>query len=153
MKQDSTAYLTFYLNDEKFAIPVEHVQEIVEYGQVTRVPHAPQYMVGIINLRGRILPLLDTKIKLGLTPTVPGPRTRVMVLEVHNGSRTTHIGAIVDIAREVVEINSSEITPATDVDHTDTSAPLTGIYNNHGDITLLMDIAKVFAGTQFELVD
>ena len=69
MKNKSNAYLTFALGEEKFAIRVDHVQEVVEFGQVTKVPNAPNYMLGIINLRGRVLPLLDAKLKLGLSAT------------------------------------------------------------------------------------
>src|SRR4051812_23287406 len=109
MKNESNAYLTFALGEEKFAIPVDRVQEVVEFGQVTKVPNAPAYMLGIINLRGRVLPLLDTKLKLGLTATVPTQRTRIMLLDIlTHDDKSLQIGALVDIAREVVEISDAE---------------------------------------------
>jgi purine-binding chemotaxis protein CheW len=149
MKNEATAYLTFTLGEEKFAIPVEHVQEVVEFGQVTKIPNAPAYMLGIINLRGQVLPLLDTKMKLGLPATVRTNKSRVMVLDIPMpDDKTLHIGAVVDIAREVVELNQKQIQDAPDFENLKTSAPITGIVNSQGDITMIMDITKVFSMTE-----
>lgn len=145
MKNESKAYLTFALGAEKFAILVEHVQEIVEFGQVTKVPNAPAYMLGIINLRGRVLPLLDTKLKLGLQATERTQKSRVMVLDIQTDDKNLQIGAVVDVAREVVEISDTEIQEPPEFENLKTSAPITGIVNNHGDITMIMDIIKVFS--------
>jgi len=146
MKNDSNAYLTFALGHEKFAIKVEYVQEVVEFGQFTRVPNAPAYMLGIINLRGRVLPLLDTKLKLGLQATERTVKSRIMVLDIQTGDdKSLQIGAMVDIAREVVEISDGDIQDAPDFENLKTEAPITGIVNQQGDITMIMDIAKVFS--------
>jgi purine-binding chemotaxis protein CheW len=146
MKNNSNAYLTFALGEEKFAIPVDHVQEVVEFGQVTKVPNAPAYMLGIINLRGRVLPLLDTKLKLGLSATAITQKCRIMILDIQTAEdKNYQIGAMVDFAREVVEINDAEIQDAPEFENLKTTAPVTGIVNNHGDITLLMDITRVFS--------
>ena len=146
MKNNSNAYLTFALGEEKFAIPVDHVQEVVEFGQVTKVPNAPIYMLGIINLRGRVLPLLDTKLKLGLTATTVTQKSRIMILDIQTGGdKNYQIGAMVDFAREVVEIDDKEIQDAPEFENLKTTAPITGLVNNHGDITMIMDIIKVFS--------
>src|SRR6185436_10612983 len=110
MKINSNAYLTFALGEEKFAIPVDYVQEVVEFGQVTKVPNAPEYMLGIINLRGRVLPLLDTKLKLGLPASTRSNKSRIMVLDLQlEDDKNLQIGAMVDIAREVIEISKNQI--------------------------------------------
>lgn len=146
MKINSNAYLTFALGEEKFAIPVDYVQEVVEFGQVTKVPNAPVYMLGIINLRGRVLPLLDTKLKLGLTATAVTQKSRIMILDVQSADdKNYQIGAMVDFAREVVEIDETEIQDAPEFENLKTTAPITGIVNNHGDITMIMDITRVFS--------
>lgn len=143
-KQTSDAYLTFSLGEENFAIPVEHVQEVVELDQVTRVPNAPEYMLGIINLRGRVLPLFDTKHKLGLPKTETTKKSRIMILNIkYEDNKYLEIGALVDIAREVVEINSSEIQDAPEFENS-TSSTITGIVNKQGNITMIMDIQRVF---------
>jgi purine-binding chemotaxis protein CheW len=146
MKNNSNAYLTFALGEEKFAIPVDHVQEVVEFGQVTKVPNAPAYMLGIINLRGRVLPLLDTKLKLGLSATAITQKCRIMILDIQTAEdKNYQIGAMVDFAREVVEIGDAEIQEAPEFENLKTTAPITGIVNNHGDITMIMDITRVFS--------
>jgi len=149
MKTDSNSYLTFALGDEKFAIPVDHVQEVVEFGHVTKVPNAPEYMLGIINLRGRVLPLLDTKLKLGLPATVRSQKNRIMVLDLQlEDDKSLQIGAMVDLAREVIEIDANEIQEAPEFENLKASAPITGIVNKQGDITMIMDITKVFASNE-----
>ena len=142
----SNAYLTFLLNDEKFAVHINSVQEIVELNQFTKVPNTPDYMLGIINLRGKVLPLLDTRLKLGLQPSERTSKNRVLILDIKDAEeRTTQIGAIVDIAKEVVAIEPEKIQKPTDHDVYKRSTPITGIVNHQGDITLIIDINKVFA--------
>lgn len=154
MKNKSNAYLTFSLGIEKFAIPVDRVQEIVEFGQVTKIPNAPEHMLGIINLRGRVLPLLDTRLKLGLTATERTQRTRVLVLEIADEhDRNLQLGAMVDVAREVVEISDKDIQDAPEVENLKTSAPITGIVNNNGEITMIMDIGKVFTTEELQQIN
>lgn len=143
---ESNAYLTFMLGAEKFAIPVDHVQEVVELNHVTRIPNTPDYMLGIISLRGRVLPLLDTRLKLGLPATERTSKNRILILDIkESDDKAMQIGAIVDVAREVVEIDDEQIQPASAMETHNSSTPITGIVNNQGDITLIMDITKVFS--------
>lgn len=143
---NTKAYLTFVLGNEKFAINVERVQEVVELEQVTKVPNAPAYMLGIINLRGRLLPLLDTKLKLGLSKTEITRKSRIMVLGIQGSDdKRLEIGALVDLAKEVIEIQDNHIQPAPEFENYTTNVPITGILNNQGDITMIMDIEKIFS--------
>jgi purine-binding chemotaxis protein CheW len=140
------AYLTFALGAEKFAISVNSVQEIVELEQVTKVPNAPQYMLGIINLRGKVLPLLDTRLKLGLAKADVTNKSRIMVIDLEtNYEKNLQIGALVDVAREVIELAPSEIQDAPELENYKSDTAITGIVNNQGDITMIMDIAKIFS--------
>ena len=142
----SNAYLTFLLNDEKFAVHINSVQEIVELNQFTKVPNTPAYMLGIINLRGKVLPLLDTRLKLGLQPAERTSKNRVLILDIKDTEeRPTQIGAIVDVAKEVVAIEADKIQKPTEYDVYKRSTPVTGIVNHQGDITMIIDINKVFA--------
>ncbi|MBT1700652.1 chemotaxis protein CheW [Fulvivirgaceae bacterium PWU4] len=144
-ENESQAYLTFALGAEKFAITVESVQEIVELDQVTKVPNAPEYMLGIINLRGKVLPLLDTRLKLGLPKTEITKKSRIMVLDIEAGDdKNVQIGALVDVAKEVIQLQPEEIQEAPDFENYKTQAPITGLVNNQGDITMIMDIARIF---------
>lgn len=142
----SEAYLTFLLGDEKFAVHVNYVHEVVELNNYTRVPDSPPYMLGIFNLRGTILPLLDTRIKLGLPQKEKTNKTRILILNVGNTEETTtSIGAIVDVAREVVEIEDENIQKPDDIEGFKSTTPVTGIVNDHGDITMIMDIHRIFS--------
>jgi purine-binding chemotaxis protein CheW len=134
------AYLTFALGAEKFAISVNAVQEIVELEQVTKVPNAPQYMLGIINLRGKVLPLL------GLSKTGVTKKSRILVIDLETSDeKNLQVGALVDIAREVIELSTSDIQNAPDLENNKTDTAITGILNNQGDITMIMDIRKIFS--------
>ena len=140
------SYITFGLGEEKFALPVANVQEIVEIDRVTKVPNAPAYMLGIINLRGRILPLLDTRLKLGLSRTETTKRSRILVLDVELADdKTVQIGALVDVAKEVIELSPKDIQDAPEFENYNANTPISGVVNNHGDITMIMDINKVFS--------
>jgi purine-binding chemotaxis protein CheW len=143
---ESNAYLTFSLGEEKFAISVENVQEVVELEQVTKVPNAPEYMLGIINLRGKVLPLLDTRLKLGLKRTEITKKSRIMILDITTDEdKTLQVGALVDVAKEVIELTPADIQEAPDFENYKTQAPITGIVNDHGNITMVMDIARIFS--------
>jgi purine-binding chemotaxis protein CheW len=146
-KNKTQAYITFGLGEEKFALPVEHVHEIVELDRITQVPNSPVYMLGIINLRGKVLPLLDTRIKLGLPKAEATRKSRIMVLDIDTSDeKVIQIGALVDVAREVIELSPEDIQEAPELDNK-VQTPITGVVNNKGDITLIMDIAKVFSTT------
>lgn len=146
MENESKAYLTFELGKEKFAISVENVQEVVELDQVTHVPNSPQYMLGIINLRGRVLPLLDTRIKLGLAKIEATKKSRILILDLQGGdeNKNLEIGALVDVAKEVIEITEKQILDAPELESNKTSSAVTGILNDNGNITMIMDINRVF---------
>jgi purine-binding chemotaxis protein CheW len=133
------------LGEEKFAISVDSVQEVVELEQVTKVPNAPAYMLGIINLRGRVLPLLDTRLKLGLSKAEVTRKSRIMVIELETDDKNIQVGALVDIAKEVIQLSPADIQNPPDMENYHADAPITGIVNNHGDITMVMDIARIFS--------
>ncbi|HEY9008168.1 MAG TPA: chemotaxis protein CheW [Ohtaekwangia sp.] len=147
------AYLTFLLGDEKFAIHVDHVQEIIELKDVTRIPDTPHYMLGIINLRGKVLPLLDTRMKLGL-PSLPSTsKNRILVLNIREtDERVIQVGALVDTAREVNVIEQKQIQQPADVENYRKATAVTGIVNDQGDITMILDVNKVFALQGVEIV-
>ena len=143
---ETDSYLTFALGDEKFAISVDSVQEVVEIEQVTKVPNAPMYMLGIINLRGRVLPLLDTRLKLGLSKTEITKKSRIMVIDLDTADdKNIQVGALVDVAKEVIQLSAADIQSAPEIESAKTDTAITGIVNNHGDITMIIDIAKIFS--------
>jgi len=105
-------YLTFQLDDEVFAIDVANVREILEFNSVTRVPKSPEYMRGVINLRGSVVPVFDMRLKFGMTGTERTINTCIVVVEVSYEGEDIIIGALVDSVQEVFELEADHIEPA-----------------------------------------
>jgi len=109
---DTKQYLTFRVGEEDFALDVSNVREILEFTSITRVPKTPEYMRGVINLRGSVVPVLDMRLKFGLTEARKTIDTCIIVLEVDIDGEKTVIGALVDSVQEVFELDPQHIEPA-----------------------------------------
>lgn len=110
-KNQIKSYLTFKLGNEEFAAHVSKVLNILEMTPITKVPKAPDYMKGVINLRGAVLPVIDTRIKFGMPETEYTNNTCIIVLDIDVDGESVHIGAIVDSVQAVLEIDNSQIMP------------------------------------------
>lgn len=104
-------YLTFRLGDEIFAVDVQQVQEVLDFHDTTRIPGAPDFMRGIINLRGKVVPVVDMRLKFGMTETEKKVSTCVIVMEVGRRANRTIIGALADSVKEVFEFELGQIEP------------------------------------------
>lgn len=145
----SQAYLTFLVNDEKFGVPVKVIYEVLEYVHVTRVPNTAAYTLGIINLRDKVLPLIDIRIKLGLPAGVRTSKSRVLIVNIYEKDTIMQqVGVLVDAASDVVHIDSHNLRPATDIVFCDRSMPVTDILDNGGAITMILDINKILSQTE-----
>ncbi|MFA6401969.1 MAG: chemotaxis protein CheW [Salinivirgaceae bacterium] len=102
-------YLTFRLGKEYFASNVSQVLNILEMLPITQIPKAPEYMKGVINLRGTVLPVIDTRIKFGMPATELDTNTAILVLNIHIEGKEVKLGAIVDSVDEVIELDESQI--------------------------------------------
>jgi purine-binding chemotaxis protein CheW len=108
---DESQYLTFILQGEMFSIGILNIKEIIEYGQLTEVPMMPEFIRGVINLRGRVVPVIDLSVRFGRDRTMVGKRTSIVIIEVTNGDERHDIGVLVDAVSEVLAIPASEIEP------------------------------------------
>jgi purine-binding chemotaxis protein CheW len=108
---DASQYLTFRACGEDFALPILRVREIIEHRPITRVPGAVGWVVGVINLRGRVIPVVDLALRFGLPPTSLGRRTCVVIVEAAVGGAELVVGVMADGVCEVVELSRSEIEP------------------------------------------
>lgn len=104
-------FLTFRLQDEIFAVDVQHVHEVLDFHSTTKIPGAPDYMRGIINLRGSVVPVVDMRLKFGMSETEKKVSTCVIVMEVGRGENRTVIGALADAVKEVFEFEPGQIEP------------------------------------------
>lgn len=114
---ESSQYLTFMLAGETFALGILNIKEIIEYGVLTTVPMMPVFIRGVINLRGRVVPVIDLAARFGREPTRVARRTSIVIIEIgvdeggQRGSELQEIGIMVDAVNEVIEIDVDEIRP------------------------------------------
>jgi purine-binding chemotaxis protein CheW len=109
--QDQQQYLTFMLGGEVFAMGILGIKEIIEYGQITTVPMMPEFIRGVINLRGAVVPVVDLSARFGRSGTAVTKRTCIVIVEVHADGEKQDIGVIVDAVNEVLEIARDQIEP------------------------------------------
>lgn len=146
-----SSYLSFKLGDEVFAANVSKVLNILEMTNITKVPKAPPYMKGVINLRGTVLPLIDTRIKFGLSPTEFTPNTCILVLDIKIENEGLQIGSLVDSVQEVMEIEPHQILPPPNIGSKFHSEFITGMYKVREDqFIMILDVDKVFSSDELK---
>ena len=139
------SYLSFCLGEEIFAANVSKVLNILEMTKVTKVPKSPEYMKGVINLRGQVLPLIDTRLKFGMTETEYTTNTCILVLDINIEHESVQLGAIVDAVREVVEINDINIQPPPSIGSKYKSEFIEGVAQINEDFVMLLNMDLVFS--------
>lgn len=106
-RDSSSQYLSFTLGEETFAVDIRHIREIIEYGTVTSVPMMPDFLRGVINLRGKVVPVIDLSVRFGRKPTEVRKRSCIVIVEVGEQEARQDLGVIVDAVNEVVEMETS----------------------------------------------
>ncbi len=110
-KEDALQYLTFSVGDEVFAMDIRSVREIIQYGSMTIVPLMPEFVRGVINLRGAVVPVIDLKSRFGRPPAKMGKKTCVIIFDVDADTDKVELGLLVDAVSEVIDIAASQIEP------------------------------------------
>jgi purine-binding chemotaxis protein CheW len=142
LKEEETQkgkYLTFKLGEEQYGIKIKYVLEIVGIQEITQVPEMPDYIKGIINLRGQIIPVMDVRIRFGKPPKAYNGRTCVIVVSV--GGNT--VGLIVDTVSEVYTVREEKIVLPPDLNYGNNSRFIQGIYKEKDQVKLLIDCKRV----------
>jgi purine-binding chemotaxis protein CheW len=149
MNQDNlsriNSYLSFKLGDEEFAAHVGKVLNILEMTRITEVPKAPAYMKGVINLRGTVLPVIDTRIKFGMPPTEYTTNTCIIVLDIQVDGESIQIGALVDAVQAVLEIDKGKIMPPPSIGSKYKSEFIEGVANIDEKFIMILDMDAVFS--------
>jgi len=140
-------FLTFMLGNESFAVPVENVLEVLQKQTITRVPKTPPHILGIINFRGDILPVFDTRQKFNQSSKNQEEARIVVVFEIKEGSDKTTIAATADAVKDVIEINHSEIKPVPELGLDYDSRFISGAIRRNETFILMLDIKKVFSAS------
>ena len=141
---ETTQYLTFKLDDEVFALDVAKVREILDFTTVTKVPQTPDFMRGVINLRGSVVPVIDMRLKFGMSMTEKTVNTCIVVVEISLGTETTILGALADSVQEVVDMEPDQIEPAPKIGTKLNTDFIRGMGKREGKFVMILDIDKVF---------
>jgi purine-binding chemotaxis protein CheW len=138
-------YLTFRLGREEFGIGVLNVREIMGMQEITAVPQARAHIRGVINLRGKVAPVIDLRTKFGLPPAETTHRTCIIVTQIHGSSGPLLAGIIVDGVSEVVNVSASEIEDTPDFGEEIGSHYLLGMAKVKGTVKILLDIERALS--------
>ncbi|HBF88487.1 MAG TPA: chemotaxis protein CheW [Bacteroidales bacterium] len=147
--EKTKSYLSFTLGSETYASHVVNVLNILEMTQITKVPKAPDYMLGVINLRGTVLPVIDTRMKMGIEQIAITKDTCIVVLEINVDSENLYVGSIVDSVKEVLEIEPNEILPPPNIGNKYKSQFITGMYKRGEGFIMIVNMNNIFS--EFEL--
>ena len=131
-------WVTFSLGDEKYGINVMQVQEVLRITEIAPVPGAPSYVLGIINLRGNVVTVIDTRNRFGLASREPDDSSRIVIIETEDHI----IGIMVDSVAEVVEMRASEIETAPNVGNEESSKYIQGVTSRDNELLILVDLNK-----------
>src|SRR5512136_505844 len=109
---ETTQYLTFRLDEELFALDIAKVREVLDCTAVTRVPRTPEFMLGVINLRGSVVPVVDLRLRFGMTRIEKTVNTCIIITEVNVDDDVLVLGVLVDSVQEVIDLSPAELEPA-----------------------------------------
>jgi purine-binding chemotaxis protein CheW len=146
-------YLTFRLGQEEFGVRVIKVREIMGIQQITAVPQMPEYLRGVINLRGKVIPVIDLRLKFGLPPLEYSQRTCIVVVQVEGEAGDIQVGVIVDTVSEVLNLTGSDIEDTPDFGAKLATPLILGMAKLKGKVKMLLDIDRVVSAQEIAVMD
>ncbi|ALN17454.1 chemotaxis protein CheW [Ectopseudomonas mendocina] len=146
-------YLTFTLAQELFGVDIHAVREIIEYGRLTSVPMMPPSILGVINLRGAVVPVIDLGLRFGGKATVIGPRTCIVILEIASRDGLRVIGMVVDAVNEVLELGSGQIEPPPSFGNRIRADFIRGMGKLDDRLVVLLDVGRVLSDDEIALLE
>ncbi|ADD66980.1 CheW protein [Denitrovibrio acetiphilus DSM 12809] len=141
----SCQVLTFKLEEEIYGVDIMSVREVLDYTSVTKVPQTPEYMVGVINLRGNVVPVIDLKQKFGMKKTAKTVNTCIIIVEVDIDEESTVLGALADSVQEVVEFDGASIEEAPKIGTQLKTAFIDGMAKKEDGFVILLNVNSVFS--------
>ncbi len=142
-------WVTFRLQEETYGINVMQVQEVLRYSEIAPVPGSPDYVLGIINLRGNVVTVIDTRSRFGLPPAEVTDNTRVVIIE----AEKQVIGILVDSVAEVVYLKQSEVDVAPNVGTDESARFIQGVANREGELLILVDLNKLLNDDEWDEIN
>lgn len=146
-------YLTFSLGEEEYGIGILKVKEIIGMMRITPVPQTPEYVKGVINLRGKVIPVIDLRLRFGMGENGYTDRTCIVVVEIDGVSGKLHIGVVVDSVSEVLNIKGSDIEDTPSFGTTLNTEYIFGMAKTGNGVKILLDIDRVLSSDELGLLD
>jgi len=142
-----TQWVTFFLENEKYGVPVSQVMEVLRFTEITPVPGAPDAVMGIINLRGNVVTVLDTRNKFGLPERSTDDSTRIVVITINEHV----IGILVDNVSDVMWLRASEMESAPGTSGEESAKYIQGVASREGELLILVDLVKLFSDNEWNM--
>lgn len=142
-------WVTFHLAGETYGVNVMQVQEVLRHTEIAPVPGAPAYVLGIINLRGNVVTVIDTRHRFGLEPGEMTDNTRIVIIEAEKHV----VGILVDSVAEVVYLRQSEIETAPNVGNEDSAKFIQGVCHKNGELLILIELNKLLTDEEWADLD
>jgi purine-binding chemotaxis protein CheW len=141
----TTQYLTFKLDHEIFALEITKVREVLDFTAITKVPRTPPFMRGVINLRGSVVPVVDLRLKFGMSRTEQTLNTCIIITEVMVDNETTILGALADSVQEVLDLGAEHIVPAPKIGTKLNTEFIKGMGKQNNRFVIILDSDKIFS--------
>ncbi|WP_300922940.1 chemotaxis protein CheW [uncultured Desulfovibrio sp.] len=140
--------VTFSIGEEEFGVNILKVQEIIRTMEITKVPRAPEFVEGVINLRGKVIPIIDLRRRFGLAPKAHDKNTRIIVIEINN----VIVGFVVDAVSEVLRIPASTVEPPPPVVAGVESDYISGVGQLQDRLLIMLDLDKLLSSEDMEML-
>jgi purine-binding chemotaxis protein CheW len=138
-------YLTFLLGDESYGLEILKVQEIIGMQAITRIPRTPEYVKGVINLRGKVIPVIDLRLRFAMEAAEVSRKTCIIVVQVANAEVNVTMGIVVDEVSEVLDISGAEIEPPPAFGAQVDTAFILGMAKTEASVKILLDIDRIMS--------
>jgi len=152
-KNRTSQYVTLGIDQELFAVEVDQVHEILDLRHISRVPNAPAYLMGMIDVRSRTVPVIDLRVRLGLPSVPPTPHTRIIVLDVTVGERSLAMGLLADRVYEVADLSDHALEPPPEIGIRWRSHYIKGVGRRGGAFVIVLDLGHLFNDAETALLE
>lgn len=152
LETETNEYLTFTLDQEQYAAEVGRVREVLELLPMTKLPRMPEYMKGVINIRGSVVPVVDLRRKFGMSEVSETVDTSIIVMDVGEGEKKLIVGCLADSVEEVINILPEDVEPAPSFGTAVDTEFIDGIAKREEQFIILLDIDRVFEESELQLM-
>jgi purine-binding chemotaxis protein CheW len=150
--EQASQFLSFTLNKEVYAIEITKVREVLDFTDITKVPKMPEFMRGVINLRGKVVPVIDLRLKFDMTATEKTVDTCIIIIEITLNNEMTMLGALADSVKEVMSLETGQIEEAPKIGTSLNTEFIKGMGKKNDEFIIILDIDWVFSGEELRAV-